>query len=167
MALTQSADDTKPKKRYSPEQAYVRICKYCAYQERSHKEVRNKLFTYGLYPSEVEQALTRLITDGFLNEERFAKAFAGGKFRMKKWGKKKISRALEAHGVSPRCIQRGLKEIDDPNYSKTLKSLLTKKIAALNEPNAFKKMHKAATFAIGKGYEPDLVWVLVKELMSE
>ncbi len=145
----------------------MRICKYCAYQERSHKEVRNKLFAYGLYPSEVEQALTRLITDGFLNEERFAKAFAGGKFRIKKWGKKKISRALEAHGVSPRCIQRGLKEIDDPNYSKTLKALLAKKIAGLSEPVAFKKMHKAATFAIGKGYEPDLVWVLVKELMSE
>lgn len=167
MALIQSTDDAKPKKRYSPEQAYLRICKYCAYQERSHKEVRNKLFTYGLYPSEVEQALTRLITDGFLNEERFAKAFAGGKFRMKKWGKKKISRALEAHGVSPRCIQRGLKEIDDPNYSKTLKALLAKKIAGLSEPIAFKKMHKAATFAIGKGYEPDLVWVLVKELVPE
>jgi regulatory protein len=167
MALTGSTDDTKPKKRYTPEQAYVRICKYCAYQERSHKEVRNKLFTYGLYPSEVEQALTRLITDGFINEERFAKAFAGGKFRMKKWGKKKISRALEAHGVTPRCIQRGLQEIDGPNYSKTLKALLAKKIASLVEPNAFKKMHKVATFAIGKGYEPDLVWVLVKELMSE
>jgi regulatory protein len=162
MALTRATDDSKPKKRYSPEQAFARICKYCAYQERSHKEVRHKLFTYGLYPSEVEKALTRLITDGFLNEERFAKAFAGGKFRMKKWGKRKISRALENHGVSVRCIQSGLKEIDDPDYSKTLKALLIKKIASLPEP----KMQKAGMYAIGKGFEPDLVWVLIKELQS-
>jgi len=166
MAILRSTEDSKPKKRYTPEQAYVRLCKYCAYQERSHKEVRNKLFTYGLYPSEVEQTLTRLITDGFLNEERFAKAFAGGKFRMKKWGRRKISRALEAHGVSPRCIQQGLNEIGNPDYSKALKALLSKKLDTLSEPNPLKKMHKAAAFAIGKGYEPDLVWVLVKELSA-
>ncbi len=162
MSLHRATSDSTPKKRYSPEQAYPRISKYCAYQERSHKEVRNKLFTYGLYPSEVEQAITQLITDGFLNEERFAKAFAGGKFRMKKWGKNKIANALKAHGVTSRCIQNGLKEIDDPNYKKTLKALLTKKMAALQEPNPLKKKYKAAQFAIGKGYEAELVWGLIK-----
>ncbi len=162
MALTRASEEGKFKKRYSPEQAYLKIRSYCAYQERSHKEVRNKLFTYGLYPSEVEQALTRLITDGFLNEERFAKAFAGGKFRIKKWGRNKIANALQAHGVTPRCIQKGLKEIDDPQYKKTLKALLTKKMAALREPNPLKKKHKAAQFAIGKGYEAELVWGLIK-----
>ena len=162
MSLHRSSSDSIPKKRYTPEQAYLKICSYCAYQERSHKEVRNKLFTYGLYPSEVEQALTRLITDGFLNEERFAKAFAGGKFRMKKWGKNKIANALQAHGVTSRCIQKGLKEIDDPHYKKALKALLTKKMASLQEPNLLKKKYKAAQFAIGKGYEAELVWGLIK-----
>lgn len=162
MSLTRTFDDVKFKKRYSPEQAFVRICKYCAYQERSHKEVRNKLFTYNLYPSEVEQVLTRVITEGFLNEDRFAKAFAGGKFRMKKWGRNKIANALQAHGVTQRCIQRGLREIDDPNYLKTLKTLLQKKMASLREANPLKKKHKAAQFAIGKGYEPELVWRLIK-----
>lgn len=158
------SDETKPRRRYSPAQAYQRICKYCAYQERSHKEVRNKLFSYGLFPSEVEEALTRLITDGFLNEERFAKAFAGGKFRMKKWGRNKIAHALQTHGVTPRCIQRGLREIDDPAYLKTLKALLRSKLSRVAQADLFKKRFKAAQFAIGKGYEPELVWELIKDM---
>jgi regulatory protein len=166
MALTRS-DETKPRKTYSPAEAYERTCRYCAYQERSHKEVRNKLFTYGLFPSEVEQALTRLITDGFLNEERFAKAFAGGKFRMKKWGRNKITNALQKHGVTTRCIQRGLNEIDDPAYLKTLRSLLRVKLSKISGTDLFKKRYKAAQFAIGKGYEPELVWRLIKDLESE
>lgn len=162
-----SGDSTTPKKRYSSEEAFLRISRYCAYQERSHKEVRTKLFSYGLYPSEVEQTISRLITDGFLNEERFAKAFAGGKFRMQKWGRAKIIRALETHGVSDRCIQRGLKEIEMPAYSKTLRSLLAKKLKSLKEPNLFKARQKTAQFAIGKGYEPDLVWEFLREMTEE
>lgn len=166
MAIRSSSTET-PRKRYSPEEAYLRISRYCAYQERSHKEVRNKLFSYGLFPSQVEELITRLITDGFLNEERFAKAFSGGKFRMQKWGRIKISRALEAHGVSSRCIQRGLKELEGPAYTKTLRSLLSKKLSAQKEPNVFKARQKAATYAIGKGYEPELVWELLRDLTSE
>ena len=167
MALTRDSDDDKVKKKLSPTEAFNRICRYCAYQERSHKEVRNKLFTYGIYASEVEQILTRLITEGFLNEERFAKAFAGGKFRMKKWGRKKITRALQAHGVTPRCIQSSLKEIGQPDYKKTLKTLLVKKLGSISETNTLKKEHKAARFAMSKGYEPEMVWELVKELRRE
>lgn len=164
MAITRRGEDQESTKRFTPEQAYQRIGKYCAYQERSHKEVRNKLFSYGLYPSEVEQALTRLITDGFLNEERFAKAFAGGKFRMKKWGRNKIVHALKAHGVTPKCIQRGLGEIDSPAYTKTLKALLKSKMSKAMGEDTFKVKHQAARFAIGKGYEPDLVWTLIREM---
>ena len=156
-----------PRRRYSPEEAYQRICRYCAYQERSHQEVRTKLFSYGLFASQVEEQITRLITDGFLNEERFARAFAGGKFRMQKWGKIKIVRALEAHGVSSRCIQRGLTEIDAPAYTRALKSLLSKKLAGTKDENLFSKRQKAANFAIGKGFEPELVWELLRELTHE
>ncbi|HCM75832.1 MAG TPA: RecX family transcriptional regulator, partial [Cytophagales bacterium] len=82
----------KRKQKLTPQQGLQKIYHYCAYQERSHKEVRNKLYDYGLWGSEVEDLLTRLITEDFLNEERFAKSFAGGKFRMKKWGRIKIER---------------------------------------------------------------------------
>lgn len=163
----QDNPENKKRKRLTPQESFVRISRYCAYQERSHLEVRRKLFSYGLFPSEVDELLTRLITDGFLNEERFAKAFAGGKFRMKKWGRYKIKKALESHGLTTRCIQRGLNEIDSASYSKTLTNLLVKKLGSLKEENPLKKRQKAGTFAIGKGYEPERVWTILKELSEE
>jgi len=150
-------------KRLSPEQALQKIYHYCAYQERSHKEVRNKLYGYGLWRNQVEDLVTRLITEGYLNEERFAKSFAGGKFRMKKWGKVKITRELEAYGLTPRCIRQGLNEIDQSDYQRTLETLITKKWDATEESNAFKKKDKVARYAIMKGYEPDLVWGILRE----
>lgn len=167
MAVTRQFSESPITKRYSPEQAYQRICRYCAYQERSHKEVRNKLYGYGLHRGDVEEAITRLITDGFLNEERFAKAFAGGKFRIKSWGRNKIVHALEGHGVTPKCIQRGMREIDNSDYLKSLRRLVSRKLGEIQEANAFKRRDKAAKYAIGKGYEPDLVWATIKDLGGE
>lgn len=154
-------------KKFDKAQALAKAEHYCAYQERSHREVRNKLYTYGLWKNEVEDVLTTLITSGFLNEERFAKAFAGGKFRMMKWGRNKIMNELKKRGISPRCIQYGLKEIDERDYQKTLKQLIRKKIQSLKEPNAFKKKSKVASFIIGKGYEPELVWERLKDEFSD
>lgn len=160
--------EQKPvKKRFTPTEALTKIQRYCAYQERSHKEVRNKLFEYGLFASQVDELLSRLITDGFLNEERFAKAFAGGKFRMKKWGRLKIKNELEFMGLTKNCIQRGLNEIEQTDYKTTLKTLLRKKSAAIQETNLFKKRDKIARYAIGKGYEPELVWEYVRDLVPE
>jgi regulatory protein len=106
------AEKSPPKKiRLSPKEALVKIQSYCAYQERSHKEVKNKLFEYGLYASEVDELISNLIVDGFLNEERFAKAFAGGKFRIKKWGRLKIQQELEMLGLTKRNIARQLNQI--------------------------------------------------------
>ncbi len=144
-----------------------KIQSYCAYQERSHQEVKNKLFEYGLYANDVDELLSQLITDGFLNEERFAKAFAGGKFRIKKWGKLKIQRELEQYGLTKNCITRGMKEIDTVDYQKTLKNLIKKKLEQTSEQNPFKKKDKVARFAITKGYEPELVWGILKDLFSE
>lgn len=154
----------KKNKKLTPQQALQKIYHYCAYQERSHKEVRNKLYSYGLWGSEVEDLLTQLITEDFLNEERFAKAYAGGKFRMKKWGKLKIERELESHGLTSRCIHIGLKEIDHHDYLNTLAALVEKKWASFDEPNLFKKKDKTARFVIMRGFEPDLVWPEVKRL---
>lgn len=152
------------RKKLTPQQALQKIYNYCAYQERSHKEVRNKLYSYGLWGSEVEDLLTRLITEDFLNEERFAKSYAGGKFRVKKWGKLKIERELEAHGLTPRCIKIGLKEIDESDYQATLAAIIEKKWVVLDESNLFKKKDKAARYAIMKGFEPNLVWQAIKSL---
>ena len=151
--------------RISPAQALTKIYRYCAYQERSHQEVKNKLYDYGLYSSEVDELISRLITEGFLNEECFAKAFAGGKFRMKKWGRLKIEHELKSLGLTRNCIGLGMKEIDAADYARTLKNLLKKKAQQIIEENSFKKRDRVARFAIAKGYEPEQVWELVKEIL--
>lgn len=154
-------------KKLTPAEAKGKIQRYCAYQERSHQEVRNKLFEYGLYSNDVDQLLSDLITDGFLNEERYAKAFVGGKFRMKKWGRIKIVNALEAHGLSQNCIKIGLKEIDPGDYISTLDSLLEKKGNEIDEENIYAKRDKISKYAIQKGYEPELVWKSLKEIFPD
>ncbi len=90
--------------------AKQKIAHYCAYQERCQQEVRSKLYQYGLYKNQVEETLAWLITEGYLNEERFAKTFAGGKFRVKKWGKLKIEQALKQKQLSSYCIRKGMAE---------------------------------------------------------
>lgn len=150
-------------KRLSPQEALAKLYRYCAYQERSHQEVKNKLYSFGLYRDEVEELISRLITEGFLNEERYAKAFAGGKFRMQKWGRIKIVHELEAKGLTKNCIKAGLREIAEDDYLKTLQELLDKKAAQLHEEDPFVKRDQIARYAIQKGFEPDLVWQLLKE----
>lgn len=155
------------KKKLSPCEAKQKIYRYCAYQERSHKEVRDKLYEYGLYRDEVEELLSALITEGFLNEERFAKAFAGGKFRMQRWGRIKILNELEARGLTSNCIKIGMKEIEDADYLQTLREILKRKLNQIDEENAFVKRDKLARYAIQKGFEPDLVWPEVKILVKD
>lgn len=154
-------------KKHSPEEAKSKILRYCAYQERSHKEVKNKLYELGLYSSDVDELLSYLITEGFLNEERYAKAYAGGKFRMKKWGRLKIIRELENHGLTANCIKIGLREIDNIDYEKTLLEVVLKKSQQVNEDNRFVKRDKIAHYAIQRGFEPELVWNEVKRIMPE
>ena len=150
-----------------PEEAKLKIFRYCTYQERCHSEVRNKLYTYGLSRVDVDSMLTGLITEGFLNEERFAKAYAGGKFRMKQWGKLKIENELEFRGLTKNCIAIGLKEIDAADYVKTLKDLINKKTTQLEEVNSFILRDKIAQYIIHKGYEPELVWNMIKSIIPK
>lgn len=154
-------------KRVSPEEARNKILRYCAYQERAHQEVKSKLYSYGLYSSQVNELISYLITEGFLNEERFAKAFAGGKFRMKKWGRLKIVRELEAKGLTTNCIKIGLREIDHAAYTLALKQLVAKKAAEVTEENLFARRNKVARYIMQKGYEPELVWQEVKEFLPD
>lgn len=152
-------------KTFSVAESKQKIYRYCGYQERSHQEVRSKLYTYGLRTTDVEEILSHLITEGYLNEERYAKTFAGGKFRMKQWGRNKIVHMLESKGVSKNCIKSGLREIDESAYRATLRELLQKqgKRGAASS-NIYTYRDKLAQFAIRKGFEPDLVWEVLREI---
>jgi regulatory protein len=149
------------------EEAKQKIFRYCAYQERCHSEVRNKLYEYGLFRPDIDNIISGLITEGFLNEERFAKAFAGGKFRIKQWGRLKIQIELELRGLTKNCIKIGLKEIDDADYLKTLEVLIAKKRSQLDEENTFVLRDKIAQYVMHKGYEPELVWTTIKSIIPK
>jgi regulatory protein len=153
-------------KTLTPAEVKNKIYHYCAYQERSHQEVKNKLYDLGLHSNEVDDLLSHLITEGYLNEERFAKAFAGGKFRVKSWGRIKITQELEARGLTKNCIKAGLKEIDEHDYLKTLETLIRRKAELVNEENPFVKRDKLARYVIQKGFEPDLTWSVIKEIIT-
>lgn len=146
------------------QEAKLKAASYCAYQERTQQEVRDKLYSYGLYSDEVEDVLTDLITENYVNEERYAKAFAGGKFRLKHWGKRKIAYALQQKKISTYCIDQALKEISDDEYESEIKKLLNKKSSELTGEIYFVK-NKTAQFLIGKGYESEIVWSLINELL--
>jgi regulatory protein len=144
-------------------QALEKARAWCAYQERCSQDTRKKLSDWGLWGDEAEQVIAQLISEGFLNEERFAKAFAGGKFRIKKWGKRKIVSELKKKNISEPCIRRGLAVIEEAEYLATLKMLLLKKTKDAKESNPWRLKTKIVTFLVSKGYEPELVRAMLKE----
>lgn len=146
------------------QEAKIKLYRYCAYQERCHQEVEQKLSELGVRGDHIDEIISHLISEGFLNEERFAKNFASGKFRLKHWGKLKIKRELEQRNLSHHNVRVGLREIADEEYAHSLKQLLSKKAHLLEEPNLFVLRDKASKFAIQKGFEPELVWEVLKEI---
>jgi len=144
-----------PGQRLNKEQALQKLRHYCAYQERSHDEVKQKLYGFGLHRQEVEESISLLIEENYLNEERFAIAFAGGRFRSKQWGKVKIEYELKQKKVSPYCIRKALNEIDEEAYLKTLRQLARKKWNSLKAPGAtgYVKSSKTTTYRLQRGFE--------------
>jgi regulatory protein len=140
------------------ELATEKLKRYCAYQERSHLDVTEKLYKLGLYKNEVDEVITRLLQDDFLNEQRFAEAYVSGKFKIKKWGKVKIISNLKQKRISDYCIKKGLLEIDEEAYQETLSYWIERKKVEVKEEDAFKKKGKIAAFLIQKGFESGLVW---------
>lgn len=152
-----------PKKKHSYKEAKLKAADYCAFQERSQQEVRDKLYSYGLHQDQVEELLSELITENFINEERFAIAYAGGKFRMKSWGRIKIMQGLKQHRVSEYCIKNAFKEIDEDEYLRTIDKLIaTKKLYASTKTD-FTQNQKIARYLMQKGFEPALVWDQLKK----
>ncbi|MBZ0099534.1 MAG: RecX family transcriptional regulator [Taibaiella sp.] len=144
------------------------IFRYCQYQPRCHKEVRNKLYELGCTTPEVEEQLTYLVQSGLLNEENYARAVARGKFRMKQWGRRKIVEQLKMQQVSDYCIKKALAEIDEDEYLQTLKTLAEKKLKELkSERNIFIRKQKMYRYLIQKGYESGLANETINEILKK
>jgi regulatory protein len=154
------------KVRIGKEQAIQRIRHYCAYQERAQQEVRDKLYELGMTMDEVEEIMSDLIAENFLNEERFATQFAGGHFRIKGWGRVKIQHALQQKRVSSYNIKIGLKAIDEDAYIKTLQQLATKKWNSLKGERGLSRMAKTQAFLHQRGFEPILYQPVVQALFK-
>lgn len=152
------------KKYHSYDEALSKLQSYCAYQERCHKEVRQKLRDLGIWGDEVDEIIAELIEDNFLNELRYAMAFAGGKFRVKKWGKIRIIQALKFSRVSAYSIKKAIaSELPDDEYEQTLREVLEKKDRLLHEANPYTRRQKLAKYAFEKGFESALVWSILNE----
>lgn len=143
--------------RLTPGQALQKAKHYCAYQERSHYETAVKLYNFGLYKTEVEQILSQLIEEGYLNEERYAIHFSGGKFRVNKWGKVKIQYYLKQKKISSYSIKKALNEIDEQNYLETLQKLASDKWNSLKEGQYINRLAKTTHYLLQKGFESDLI----------
>ena len=137
---------------------------YCAYQERCHKEVKDKLYGFGLSKPDVEESISVLIQENYLNEERYAIAFAGGHFRGKQWGRVKIGYELKMKGVSQYCINKALKSIDEEDYLKTISRLIENRRSSLqgDDLKIWQRDQKVAAYLVQRGFESVLVQQALK-----
>ncbi|MDT0690732.1 regulatory protein RecX [Salegentibacter sp. F188] len=139
---------------------------FCAYRDRSHKEVEEKLKEMNMIPAAQEQIIIKLMQDNFLNEERFARSFVRGKFRIKKWGRVKINQELKLKDISNPIIKLALTEIEEKDYLSTLHEVAEKKSKLIKEPNTFKKKKKLADHLLRRGYEASLVYEITDDYIN-
>ncbi|MEM9078693.1 MAG: regulatory protein RecX [Bacteroidota bacterium] len=149
---------------FSVQDAKKRMEQYCAYQERCHKEVEKKLKDMRMIPEAIDSIMGHLIQENYLNEERFARSFARGKFNIKKWGKNRIKNELKQRDISRFNIQLALKEINEQDYYTTLDELAKKRLSQLSEPNKTKRRKKISDYLLYRGWESHLVYEKVMEL---
>ncbi len=147
-------------------QALQKIQRYCAYQDRCHQEVRSKLLDLGVYGDTLEEIMAELVIERFLDEERFARSYARGKFRMKHWGRQRITQELKRRQISAYCIRKGLAEIEEEEYHTVLQQLLERKWAQYEGESDFVRRRKTAQYAMRRGYESALIWSVLNEFSS-
>lgn len=152
-------------KTYTVDEALKRLENYCVYQERCHKEVEEKLVEMRLIPEAKEKIILHLIENNFLNETRFALAFARGKFRIKKWGKQRITRELKLRNISAYNIKAALEQISYDEYEATLNELAQQRLQQITEKNKYKKRKKLADYLLYRGWESDLVYEKITTLI--
>lgn len=150
---------------YTVDEAKARMERYCAYQERCHKEVHQKLREMRMIPEAIDQIIHHLLQHNFLNETRFSQAFARGKFNHKKWGRNRITRELKYRDITVFNIKIALKEIPEEAYIETFEALVKKRIEQLSgETNLLKKKKKLADYLLYRGWESHLVWEKVNSI---
>jgi regulatory protein len=154
------------KKSFTVDEIKRKLENYCVYQDRCHKEVEQKMWDYHLIPEAKEMILLSLMKDNFLNEERFAKSFARGKFRIKNWGKQRIVNALKFKDISAFTIKTALKEIDEVAYIETIYRITENRNEVIKETNIYKRKKKLIDFLMRKGFESDLIYKTVNEVVS-
>ncbi|TSE10108.1 MULTISPECIES: regulatory protein RecX [Aquimarina] len=155
-----------PVKSVTVAEAIAKMEHYCAYQERCHKDIESKLKTMMLIPEAKEKIILHLLEHNFLNEERFAKSFARGKFTIKKWGKQRIVRELKFRDISAYNIKTALKEIPEKDYFETFHALSEKKYHSITEQNNSKKRKKLVDYLLYRGWETHLVYEKMNELFG-
>ncbi|HET6999719.1 MAG TPA: regulatory protein RecX [Puia sp.] len=144
--------------RISPEKALQKLKHYCGYQERSHAEVKQKLYSLGLFEKDAEELISRLIEEEYLNEERFAISYASGKSRNNGWGRIKIRHGLEQRGISKYCILKALQSLDESEYIAGFQRLADKKWRSLQtEKNIFVRKNKWQQFLLQRGFEQSMI----------
>ena len=160
-----SKDYTKTKKSLTVDEALLKVMNYCVYQDRCHQEVEKKLNELDMYEDAKAYILSKLIEEDFLNEERFARSYARGKFRIKKYGRIRILRELKTKNISSYNQKAALSEIEEQDYLQTLKSLAELKLKSLKDIDTFKKRQKLYQHLAYKGYENELIYDVINELL--
>ena len=156
----------KEKKYFSIEEIKRKLERYCVYQDRCHKEIETKLQEFVLIEEAKNQIILHLMEHDFVNEERYCKSFARGKFNIKKWGKQRIVRELKFRDISAYNIKTALKEIDEEDYVNTIVEIAEKRNQLINESDIYKRKKKLSDFLIRKGYEYDLIFSTIKNLLQ-
>jgi regulatory protein len=156
--------EQKTKTTFTYEQALQKARNYCAKQERAHAQLRNKLYDWGLFKNEVEKAISQLIVEGFLSEQRFANAYVSGKFNIKKWGKRKIAYELTKKQVPKKLAMQAINSIDENSYKETIAKLIVKKNSSLQD-DFFTRKNKIARYLLSKGYENEVIWQMIENTL--
>ena len=157
---------TPQRSTYTVDEALKRMGRYCAYQDRCHQEVRQKLREMKMIPEAVDHIMAYLIEHDFLNEQRFADSYARGKFRIKNWGRVRIVRELKQREISPFVIKKSLRQISDKEYMDLLDDLARKRLQALSDKTQLEKKQKLASFLLYRGWENELVYNKIRELLG-
>ena len=153
-------------KTYTVEEALLKLQNYCSYQERCHQDVQQKLIGMQMIPEAIDQIMVHLLEHNFLNEERFAKTYVSGKFRIKKWGRRRLTLELKKKDISKFNINQALTEIDEVEYIETFNALAEKRLHSIKETNKLKKKKKLADYLLYRGWESHLVYEKVNELIK-
>ena len=147
-------------------EAVQKMERYCAYQERCHKDVVAKLRTMKMIPSAIDAIVVHLIQENYLNEECFARSFARGKFNIKKWGRNRIVAELKQRNISPHNIKAALEEINERDYTTALDTLAKKRISELTDTDLQKRRRKVAGYLLYRGWESELVYAKINDLLK-